>query len=96
MHNLTYTRICATEDAPRNPCRLLERLHSFPEIIERGTGVREEHISVRGVLRAGAQESEARDVEREAAAPGALIDPFPRAPRTVLTSARFVDGITSV
>ena len=34
----------------------------------------------RGVLRAGAQESEKGDVEREAAAPGALIDPFPPVP----------------
>ena len=51
----------------------------------------------RGVLRARTEKPEARDVEREAAAPGSLIDsPFPRAPRTVLTSARFVDGITSV
>ena len=36
----------ATHHAPRGPFRLLERLHSFPEIIERGTGVREEHISM--------------------------------------------------
>ena len=35
----------------------------------------------RGVLRAGAQEFEKGDVEREAAAPGALIDPFPPVPR---------------
>ena len=35
----------------------------------------------RGVLRAGAQEPEKRDVEREAAAPGALIDSLPPVPR---------------
>ena len=39
-------RVRAAEHAPRDPFRVLERLHSFPEIIERGTGVRVEHVSV--------------------------------------------------
>ena len=35
----------AAEHASRGPCRLLKRCHSFPEIIERGTGVRVEHVA---------------------------------------------------
>ena len=37
--HILYDRVCATKHAPRRPCRLLQRRHSFAEIAERGAGV---------------------------------------------------------
>ena len=37
--NIFYERVRATERAPRDPFRLLERRHGFAEVIERGAGV---------------------------------------------------------
>ena len=39
MLNRSCGRVRATEHAPRNPCRILERRHSLADIVERGTGV---------------------------------------------------------
>ena len=38
--DLRYERVRAAKDAPRNPCRVLERRHGFADITERGAGVR--------------------------------------------------------
>ena len=37
--NLNCARVRTTEDAPHDPCRVLERRHCLAEIIERGVGV---------------------------------------------------------
>ena len=39
-------RVRATEHAPRDPCRVLERRHGLAEIVERGVGVIVERLRV--------------------------------------------------
>ena len=44
--NINSERMRAAEHAPRDPFRILERVHCFVEIVERGGGVREERRRV--------------------------------------------------
>ena len=44
--DLRYERVRAAKDAPRNPCRVLERRHGFADITERGAGVHVERPRV--------------------------------------------------
>ena len=39
-------RMCATEHAPRDPFRVLERRHGLAEIVELGAGVQVERLRV--------------------------------------------------
>ena len=44
--NALCGRVRATEHAPRDPYRILERRHGLAEIVERGTGVLVERLCV--------------------------------------------------
>ena len=45
--NIQYERVRATEQAPRDPHRVLERRHGLAEIVERGVGVPAERLCVK-------------------------------------------------
>ena len=44
-HPFRY-RVCASEHAPRDPCRVLKRRHGLAEIVERGSIVLVERVRV--------------------------------------------------